>query len=152
MAFVIEPRRLDHPDAVALVDTIQDYYRELYGGHDRDATEVEQFSPPEGLFLIGYLDGAPVACGGWRRRDAGSVEIKRMYVADGLRGTGLGERMLTALEASAAAAGVRQVVLNTGFRQPDAMRFYETHGYTPTDDRYGPYASIDGAHFFAKSL
>lgn len=152
MEFVVAPRPLDHPDAVALVARIQDFYQQLYGGHDADPTEVDHFTPPHGQFLVGYLDGEPVACGGWRRRDTSTVEIKRMYVADGLRGQGLGQRMLAEIEAGAAAAGACRVVLNTGYRQAEAMRFYEAHGYLPTDERYGPYAAIQGAHFFAKSL
>ncbi len=114
--------------------------------------DAHEFAPPDGLFLVGYLDGAPVACGGWRRRTARSVEIKRMYVADGARRHGLARRMLAELERTAAAAGAERIELNTGYRQGDAMRFYEANGYRPTADRYGHYAEIDGAYFFAKDL
>ena len=152
MSFVIHARGFDHPDAVGLVHRIQQYYLELYGGHDRDATDPAQFSPPQGLFLVGYLDGEPVACGGWRRRDESTAEIKRMYVADSARGRGLARRLLDELEATARAAGVGRIVLNTGFRQTDAMAFYERAGYRRTDDRFGHYGAIEGAFFFAKDL
>jgi GNAT superfamily N-acetyltransferase len=152
MGFVIEPRAFDDPDAAALVRAIQQLYEVLYGGHDEDATEAAQFSAPNGLFLVGYLDGEPVASGGWRRRDATSVEIKRMFVAKAVRGRGLARQMLAELERTAAEAGATRVVLNTGFRQRSAMRFYEANGYTRSDDRFGHYQAIDGAFFYAKPL
>jgi GNAT superfamily N-acetyltransferase len=152
MAFTIEPRPFDHPDAASLIGQVQDYYQQIYGGHDGDLMAADEFDPPDGLFLVGYLNGEPVACGGWRRRDARSVEIKRMYVAESVRRAGLARVMLAELERTAAAAGVDQVVLNTGYRQRDAMRFYEANGYRPSEDRYGHYEHIHGAFFFAKNL
>src|SRR5690606_40378229 len=57
------------------------------------------------LFLVGYRDEVPVACGGWRSHDeddgslrAGDAEIKRMFVVDGERGKGYARTMLAALE------------------------------------------------------
>ena len=152
MSLHVTERPFDHPDAVAMVAAIQQYYLDLYGGRDEDVTEAAEFTPPDGLFLIGYLDGEPVACGGWRRRTDGSVEIKRMFVLDRVRNQGLARRMLDALEDTARAAGAGRVVLNTGFRQRTAMRFYEANGYVRTDDRYGHYEQIDGAYFYAKPL
>lgn len=152
MPFTIEPRRFDHPDAAALVGEVQSYYERIYGGHDGDLMDATEFTPPDGLFLVGFLAGGPVACGGWRRRDARSVEIKRMYVTADVRRHGLARAMLAELERTAAAAGAEQVVLNTGYRQTDAMRFYEANGYQPSADRYGHYEHIHGAFFYAKHL
>jgi ribosomal protein S18 acetylase RimI-like enzyme len=150
--FAIRPRPFDHPDSVALVAAIQRLYEQLYGGHDEDRTEIAQFTPPQGLFLVGYLDGRPVASGGWRRHDAEAVEIKRMYVEPAVRGRGLARRMLDELESTARAAGACRVVLNTGFRQQDAISFYEANGYRRTAERFGHYEQIEGAYFFAKPL
>ena len=152
MTFEIHARPFDHPHVVALVNAIQAFYEQIYGGHDEDATETTEFTPPDGLFLVGYLDAVPVASGGWRRRDETSVEIKRMYVDPDVRGRGLARAMLAELERTAAGAGASRVVLNTGFRQSDAMAFYEAHGYRRTEDRFGHYEQVDGAHFFAKQL
>ncbi len=104
------------------------------------------------MFLVGYLDGVPVACGGWRRRPDGSVEIKRMYVDPSRRGGGLARQLLAELERTAAEAGASRVVLNTGYRQVEAIAFYEASGYVRTADRFGVYEAIDGAYFFVKTL
>jgi GNAT superfamily N-acetyltransferase len=152
MSLQILARPFDHPDTVTMVDAIQQYYVDLYGGHDDDLTEAAEFTPPAGLFLIGYLDDEPVASGGWRERGDGSVEIKRMFVLERVRNQGLARRMLDALEDTARAAGADRIVLNTGFRQPTAMRFYEANGYVRTEDRYGHYEQVDGAYFYVKPL
>lgn len=150
--FLLVERAIDHPDAVALIEQTQQYYVEVYGGRDSDPVDPAAFAPPRGLFLVGYLHGAPVASGGWRLRPDGSAEIKRMFVTPAARGGGLARRLLAELEARAAAARVVQVVLNTGFRQQPAIALYESSGYRPTDERYGHYAGQDGALFFVKSL
>lgn len=152
MGFTIHPRPFDHADSAALLELVQQYYERIYGGRDEDVTELEQFTPPDGLFLVGYLDHDPVACGGWRRRSPDAVEIKRMYVAAHVRRSGLARGMLAELERTASCAGATRVVLNTGFRQPEAMRFYEANGYRRTDDRFGHYEAIDGAFFYSKPL
>ena len=148
----IEPRPYDQPDTQQLVDRINSYYQDIYGGPDRDPTGPGQFVPPAGLFLVGYLDDVPVACGGWRRRPDGTAEIKRMYVADEARGRGLARELLAELERTAAGAGAQRIVLNTGYRQGEAMALYESSGYARTDERFGVYAPIDGAHFYTKDL
>ena len=95
-----------------------------------------EFAAPRGHFLVGYLDGVPVACGGWRAHDVaedslrpGDAEIKRMYVQDGLRGRGLSRLVLAALEDAARAAGRTRMVLETGTLQPEAIGLYESSGY-----------------------
>jgi GNAT superfamily N-acetyltransferase len=52
-----------------------------------------------------------------------------MYVAPAARGTRVAVALLRRLEADARALGWKRLVLETGERQPDAMRFYEREGY-----------------------
>ncbi|GAB3895553.1 GNAT family N-acetyltransferase [Kibdelosporangium lantanae] len=81
------------------------------------------------LFLVAYQDGDAVACGALRRLDAGSAEIKRMYVVPSARGSGVATAVLRALEDSAVERGWLTLKLETGTEQPDAQRFYEREGY-----------------------
>src|SRR5262245_39971884 len=53
----------DHPDACLLIDEVQQEYVVRYGGVDGTLVDPAEFSPPTGLFLVGYLDGDPVTCG-----------------------------------------------------------------------------------------
>jgi hypothetical protein len=59
--------------------------------------------------------------------------------------------LLDALELSAARAGHRAVVLNSGFRQPEALALYDRAGYGPVPG-YGVYADAPGAVFLGKEL
>jgi GNAT superfamily N-acetyltransferase len=85
----------------------------------------------DGAFLVFYRGGAAVGCGALRRLDAETGELKRMYVAPAARGTGLGRRLVAALEAEARALGVRRLVLETGIRQAAALTLYAATGFRP---------------------
>ena len=149
----------DHPDAVALVAAVQQVYVHRYGQSDITPVATGEFTPPAGLFLVGYSGGAPVACGGWRFRAGagdpvlrdGDVELKRMYVVDGMRGRGLARRVLAELERRAAGAGARQIVLETGPRQPEAIQLYRSSGYHELAS-FGAYRDHPLSRCFAKPL
>ncbi|HEX6354300.1 GNAT family N-acetyltransferase [Actinophytocola sp.] len=83
------------------------------------------------LFLVAVDrdSGEAVGCGALRRLDTASAEIKRMYVAPGMRGSGVAKGILRALEAAAAERGWHTLRLETGTEQPDAQRFYRREGY-----------------------
>jgi GNAT superfamily N-acetyltransferase len=119
----------DHTDAVGLIAQVQQEYVVRYGGVDRTPVDPAQFAPPSGLFLVGYLNGVPIACGGWRAHRDGTAELKRMYVAPPGRGRGLARAVLGELERTARQAGHRQIILETGLRQPEAVALYHSEGY-----------------------
>ncbi|HEV2779626.1 MAG TPA: GNAT family N-acetyltransferase [Actinophytocola sp.] len=141
----------DHPDAGSLIDEVQQEYVVRYGGPDGTRVDPAQFAPPRGLFLVGYLDGAPVACGGWRAHADGVVEVKRMYVVPAARGRGLARAMLAELELSAKRAGARRLVLETGSRQPEAVALYRSSGYTDVPP-FGYYANAPESVHLGKTL
>ena len=154
-------RPYEHPDVVALTDEVQAHYRELYGGPgDESAVDAADFEPPTGHFLVGYLDGEAVAMGGWRRLgdrpglpSPHTAEIKRMYVAPSDRGRGLSRIVLAELEASACAAGLDWLVLETGRPQTIAIGLYRASGYTDVDGTpYGHYVGHPDAVHLGKAL
>ena len=154
----LRPTAFDHPDAVKLIAELQGFYRERYGGGDDTPVAPTEFAPPHGHFVIGYSDGVPVACGGWRVASTadgflqpGDAEIKRMYVAPDQRGRGFARAMLAELERSAAAAGRTRVVLETGTAQPEAMALYRSSGYHPIPT-FGHYREEPGSRCFAKQI
>src|SRR5919197_1418562 len=104
----------DDPDAAMLIAEVQAEYVIRYGGHDGTRVHPEEFAPPQGLFLVGYADGEPVASGGWRAHEDGSAEIKRMYVVPSARGKGFARQMLAELELTAKRAGHCRIVRENG--------------------------------------
>jgi putative acetyltransferase len=107
-------------------------------GANHFGLDPEEVAEGRGAFLVVYRDGAPVGCGAVRRIDVETGELKRMYVAPGERGTGLGRRLVAALEAEARALGVRRLVLETGIRQTAALALYRATGFAPIP-LYGEY-------------
>ena len=82
------------------------------------------------LFLVAFDGETAIGCGGLRQIDEHHGEIKRMYVLPERRGSGISTAVLRALEDAARQRGWERLVLETGERQPDAIRFYEREGYT----------------------
>jgi GNAT superfamily N-acetyltransferase len=99
---------------------------------------AEEFAPPGGGMLIGLLPGAdgdqPVTGGAFRRFDADTAELKRIWTDSGFRRRGLAKHLLAALEAEIAARGYRRVYLTTGDRQPEAEALYLATGYDKLTD------------------
>lgn len=101
--------------------------------------------------VVFYEDGKPVGCGAFKPFEEGSVEIKRMYVVPGSRGRGVAAAVLNELEAWAAELQYSSCVLETGKRQPEAIRLYEKSGYKKMPN-YGQYANIDNSICMSKTL
>ena len=157
-ALRLEPRRLDHPDALALIADVQLEYVARYGSPDESPVDPGMFDPPGGQFFVGYDAGAPVAMGGWKSRPGlhalGGVrpaEVKRMYVVPAGRGHGHARAVLAHLEATAFAAGADVMVLETGTAQPEAMALYESSGYLQIE-KFGHYAWSPQSRCYGKRL
>jgi GNAT superfamily N-acetyltransferase len=148
---VLRPVPYDDPVATLLIDRVQQEYVTRYGGPDGAEVDPAEFLPPEGLFLVAEVDGVPAGCGAWRVYPPGGVEIKRVYVEPAFRRQGLAQAIMAELERTAAQAGHRTVVLNTGNRQPEALALYADLGYVPVPG-YGIYACSPGAVFLGKDL
>ena len=155
--FELERVGFAHPDVTLLVAEVQDFYAARYGGPDETPLDPAMFEPPTGSFYVGRLDGVPVATGAWRRTEVGTfpglrtVEVKRMYVAPRAQRRGLARRILAHLERSAAEAGARAVVLETGTLQPEAIALYTSSGYEPVPG-FGFYKDAPLSRCFGKRL
>ena len=90
----------------------------------------EEFTDPHGGLLIGLLGGQPVTGGAFRRFDADTAELKRIWTDRRHRRQGHAKALLAELEAQIAARGYRRVYLTTGDRQPEAEALYLATGYT----------------------
>lgn len=141
----------EDPVARSLVERVQHEYVARYGGRDEAVVDPAEFEPPAGAFLVAEVDGVPAGCGGWRWHAPGVVEVKRVYVEPGYRRRGLARVLMSSLEACAARAGARAVLLNSGNRQPEALALYRQLGYGPVPG-YGRYAGVPGAVFLGKEL
>ena len=143
-----------HPDARAGIRAyVAELDRRFPEGFDPGAgvsAEPHELRPPAGELLVAYLRSEPVGCGAVKHhRGEGWSEIKRVWVADAVRGLGLGRRLLGELESRALAAGARIVRLDTHRSLTEAAALYRSAGYREVAAyNANPYAH----HWFEKNF
>ncbi len=117
------------PQAQQLVSELHTDQLTRYPRADPPEENPADYQAPDGLFVLLLVDGRAVGCGGYRRHDATTGEIKRMYLHPAYRGHGYGRRILHRLEAHGRASGASTVILETGIRNIAAIGLYRSAGY-----------------------
>jgi len=145
-----------HPGSPEARFCIARYFAELdrrfESGFDPGAAlrvDERDLVPPHGAFLVGSLDGEPVACGCLKTMGKRVGYLKRMWVSGSVRGLGVGRRLLGALEQEARELGFRTLRLETNRALREAIALYRSSGYREVaafNDE--PYAH----HWFEKRL
>jgi len=93
------------------------------------------YAPPAGVLLIARDAEKAAGCVALKQLDPASGEMKRMYVRDAYRGTGLGRRLALAVIDEARKRNYRRVVLDTLPKLAPAIALYRDLGFRET----GPY-------------
>jgi GNAT superfamily N-acetyltransferase len=148
----------DDADALGLFARQQAELAERYGEPDSGefdaagvvaAFVVRDGDVPVACVALRDVSGTPDGRGGLHAPATG--EAKRLYVAPEHRGRGYARTAMRALHAHAAATGLRQLVLETGTRQPESIDLYLDLGYLPTET-YGHYAGDPLSRCFVLDL
>lgn len=117
-------RRLlrEYSSALPFALDFQDFDEEL-------ATLPGRYGPPGGRLLVGSLDGRVVGCVGVRRLDEQTCEMKRLFVNEDARGSGLGRVLAEASIAAARGLGYRRMRLDTVPGMETAQALYTRLGF-----------------------
>ncbi|WP_410819823.1 GNAT family N-acetyltransferase [Micromonospora sp. 050-3] len=130
---VIEPCPPSDPRARACLRAyVRDIARRFDGGFDPELSKPlpdEALVPPNGVLLLATLNSEPIGCGAVKLHPDASAEIKRVWVADTVRGLGVGRRLLGELEWYAAERGATAVRLDTNRNLTEAIALYRATGY-----------------------
>ena len=96
------------------------------------------YAPPAGALLLARdTDGEPLGAVALRpMAEAGRCEMKRLYVTPAGRGRGVGERLVSALAATAHAIGYREMWLDTLPDMVAAQALYRRLGFEVTAPYY----------------
>jgi putative acetyltransferase len=135
-------------DFQALITEL-DAYLKITDGEDHEF--YNQFNSLKKInnVVVAYQNEQAIGCGAFRKFDANTVEIKRMYVKVTYRGSGVANTVLSSLEQWASEEGFTKCVLETGNRQIDAIKFYKKSGYRSIPN-YGQYAQMEDSNCFEK--
>lgn len=101
--------------------------------------------------VVAYQNDVVVGCGAMKEYTSGVMEIKRMFVPLAQRGKGIAGNVLAELEEWAQALGYNKCILETGLKQPEAIRLYEKNKYLRIPN-YGQYEKVSSSVCFEKIL
>ena len=114
------------------------------------ATLPGKYAAPAGALLIARAP-APIGCVALRPLAVdGACEMKRLYVAPGARGLGLGRALAEAILAEGRRLGYREIRLDTLPTMASAIGLYRDLGFTPCAPYYQ--TPVAGTHFLARPL
>ena len=101
--------------------------------------------------VIAYENNNAVGCGAIREYSEQETEIKRMYVPENFRGKGIASKILIELENWAKELHYQKCILETGFKQIEAIHLYKKSGYKVIEN-FGKYKNIENSICFEKIL
>ena len=114
--------------------------KDLKGRYGSKQLEYDQYNVIEDLetVVVVYNNKEPIGCGCFKKFDSHGVEIKRMFVSANERRKGIGVLIMIELEKWAVESGFKNMVLETGTEQPEAVTLYKKLGFNIIPC-YGPY-------------
>ena len=96
-----------------------------------------RYAPPSGCLLLAVDGDQPVGCVAMRDLGGGTCEMKRLYVAPGYRGRGVGGLLVGEVVRRGERAGHRRMVLDSMPEMVEAIALYRRHGFVETDPYWG---------------
>lgn len=132
----VRPARFPE-DAQAVVEIFREYVLSpsvdlgFQGFEEEFAHLPGQYAPPDGGLLLAWLDERVVGCAAFRRVNAFTCEMKRVYVRPAARGTGLGRRLVERVLRDAREAGYARICLDVLPEFVAAQRLYADLGFEP---------------------
>ena len=140
----------DNKDFIALVKLLDAELAEIDGEEHVFYAQLNKTDTIKHV-IVAYENEKPISCGAIREHSSTMMEVKRMYTLPGYRGKGLATKVLNELEKWASELSYQKCILETGLRQPDAIRLYEKNGYSRIPN-YGKYAGIINSVCFEKVI
>ena len=148
----------DQPEVRALLAELDTYLMGLYEADHNHILDVQALLAQHVYFVVARRNDEAVGCGAVRVMPPELAtdgkpygEIKRMYVRPQARGQGVARALLEKLEARLLGRGIQLATLETGDRQPEALRLYEQSGFIKRPP-FGGYEANATSLFYEKQL
>jgi putative acetyltransferase len=139
-----------NPDFCGLVLLLDQYLEKIDG---EEHAFYNQFNSVQKLHhvIVAYKNNMPAGCGALKKFSEDTAEVKRMYVREEYRGQGIAKQILSELEIWAAALNFSYCILETGKKQPEAIKLYQQSNYI-TISNYGQYANVENSVCMKKEI
>ena len=113
---------------VGMEKLFEQYIATTINGELREITELFSEARRNAFWVVESTDEI-VGTFGIESRSVNDTELRRMYLDQGYRGSGIAQRMLDCAEAEARALGFTKMILSTAQIQKAADRFYRRSGF-----------------------
>jgi hypothetical protein len=132
---------------------IQQLDKELWDELHEDQAAYNQYNkvPDINTAVVVYVNNQPGASGCFKKYNADTVEIKRMFVTKGYRGKGISKIILNELENWAIEEGFKFAILETSIHFIPATSLYKNTGYKIIPN-YDQYAALEESVCMKKEL
>jgi ribosomal protein S18 acetylase RimI-like enzyme len=152
------------PDTTVLLEATRKIFREYaaqlgvdlcFQNFDEELADLPgDYAAPQGCLLLAMLDGEIAGCCALRPIDTvdypNAAEMKRLYVRQAHRRSGLGRQLAEAILDAARVAGYHSVLLDTLSDMEAARALYEDLGFKDIPPYY--HNPIAGAHYLKVDL
>ena len=141
-----------NPDFVLLCSLLDAHLNTLAGG-EKDRAEyvpLNQLDHIHDVFVV-YDSALPVGCASFKKYEEGTAEVKRVFVREEYRGSGLSRQLMQAVEETARQQGYTSLILETGKPFVPAIALYTNMGYRMIPN-YGPYIGLSESVCMRKEL
>ncbi|MGB7207631.1 MAG: GNAT family N-acetyltransferase [Pyrinomonadaceae bacterium] len=101
--------------------------------------------------VVAYSGNAAIGCGAIKAYAEQTAEIKRMFVREENRGKGVAGKILGELETWSRELNFDECILETGFKQPEAIALYKKSGYEVIPN-YGQYIGVGNSVCMRKKI
>ncbi|OHX67256.1 GNAT family N-acetyltransferase [Flammeovirga pacifica] len=140
----------ENKDFIALVKLLD---QELAKRDGEDHAFYAQFNTLDKIkhVVIIYDNNVAVSCGAIKPYDDNTMEVKRMFTLLESRGKGIATKTLQELEQWTKELGYQKCILETGIKQPEAIRLYQKNNYELISN-YGQYQGVEESKCFEKKF
>ena len=139
-------------DFIELCYELDSFLNEIVGGEE-NRKEYVPYNKLDDIHdvIIAYDNDIPVGCAGFKKYNAVCAEVKRVFIREEYRGTGISKELMKMLEKLAKQKGFSYFILESGEPLVAAMELYRKTGYMVIPN-YGQYRGMDKSVCMKKKL
>jgi len=137
---------------IELCHMLDGFLNDIVGG-EKNRAQYIQLNALDDIHdvIVAYDGSTPLGCASFKHFENDVAEVKRVFVRESHRGSGIARHLMDLLEQKAVEKGYRKLVLECGEPLMAAMNLYHEMGFNIIPN-YGPYDNIPESICMEKCL